>query len=161
MTLLPALTAALLFAATAAQAASTAPAVREAWSRETPPVARNGVVYFHLHGGAADDELLGVESPAAAVTEIHEMKHEGGAMQMRRVPSLPVKAGSGTDFAPGGLHLMLINLKQPLVAGAKVPFTLTFRKAGKVEGEAVVRPLAAAAPASATQDKKPAAAHQH
>ncbi|MFN3587665.1 MAG: copper chaperone PCu(A)C, partial [Moraxellaceae bacterium] len=132
MKLLPALATSLLIAAAGAQAAGTAPAVRDAWSRETAPVARNGVVYFHLHGGSADDELLGAESPVAAVTEIHEMKHEGGAMQMRRVQTLPVKAGSGTDFAPGGLHLMLINLKSPLVPGAKVPFTLNFRKAGRV-----------------------------
>ena len=159
MKLLHSLTTVLLFAATAVQAADSAPAASDAWSRETPPVARNGVVYFHLHGGAADDELLGAESPVAAVTEIHEMKHEDGVMQMRRVLSLPVKAGSGTEFAPGGLHLMLINLTQPLAAGAKVPFTLTFRKAGKVQGEALVRPLAATAPPAA--DKKPAHAHSH
>ncbi|MDP2227481.1 MAG: copper chaperone PCu(A)C [Moraxellaceae bacterium] len=131
------------------------PGIHAAWLREPPPVAYAAALYLHLDVGSNDDVLVAAESPVAAVTELHSMKSEGGLMEMRHVPTLLMPAGQRLEFAPGGYHLMLIQLKQPLKAGDKVPFTLVFAKAGRISGVAEVRALDAA---SSTDDPH---AHHH
>lgn len=95
--------------------------------------------------------LVGAASPAAGVTEIHEMKMDGGVMKMRAIPRLDLPAGKAVVLGPGGYHVMLIHLKQPLKKGDAVPLTLQVegkdRKVESVEVKAEVRDLTAA-PAS-------------
>jgi len=45
----------------------------------------------------------------------------------------PSHAGGSAEFKPGGMHIMLVGLKQPLKAGDSFPLTLAFQKAGAVE----------------------------
>ena len=66
------------------------------------------------------------------------MSMDGGVMRMREVPSLEIPAGGKVTLAPGGYHLMMLDLKHPLVAGAKAPITLTFAHAGSIDVEADV-----------------------
>jgi hypothetical protein len=81
---------------------------------------------------AADTALVSASSPVAGVVEIHEMKMDGGVMKMSAVKSLAVPAGKGVELKPGGYHVMLMDLKQPLKEGETVPVTLNFEdKAGK------------------------------
>ena len=74
-------------------------------------------------------KLVGVQTPAAGVAEVHEMKMEGDVMRMRAVESLDLPKGVAVDLKPGGYHLMLQQLKGPLVKDTQVPITLVFKDA--------------------------------
>jgi copper(I)-binding protein len=105
--------------------------ISEVWSRPTPPASSVGALYFRIKNlGAKADLLVGVSSPAAAKMEIHESRSVQGVMQMREVESLPCPAGATVKVEPGGLHVMLVGLVQPLRAGSMFDVTLRFRDAG-------------------------------
>jgi len=93
--------------------------------------------------------LVGASSPSAGVTELHEMKMDGGVMRMRAIPRLDLPAGKPVALGPGGYHVMLIQLKQPLKKGDRVALTLQIegkdRKVEAVQVEAEVRDLTATA----------------
>jgi len=78
-----------------------------------------------------DARLAGVSSPAAGAAELHSMTMDGGTMRMRAVEALDLPAGTPVNLAPGGYHVMLFDLKKPLVAGQKVPLTLVIEETGK------------------------------
>lgn len=142
-------------------AAAPAPApvqVAGAWVPEPPAVARNAVAYLTLLGGEQGDVLLGASTPVAEVVELHETSLANGILRMRPVASLPVQARQRVEFAPGGLHMMLINLRQPLRYGGKVVLQLQFEKAGKLSVEAEVRSLP---PAPAAGDAEMHHHHHH
>ncbi|WP_246184794.1 copper chaperone PCu(A)C [Paracoccus aestuariivivens] len=113
------------------------------FSRATPPGAPVGGGFLTVaNGGSADDRLVSASSPAAEKVEIHEMAMEGDVMKMRQLPDgLPIPAGTSVDLKPGGFHLMLMGLKQPLIEGESVPLTLEFEKAGKVDLSLQVGPM--------------------
>ncbi len=91
--------------------------------------------------------LVGASSPVAGITEIHEMKMDGGVMKMRAIPRLEVSADKPLNLAPGGYHVMLMDLKQQLKKGDSVPLTLQIegkdKKVESVEIKAEVRDLTA------------------
>lgn len=77
-----------------------------------------------------NDRLKAVSSPVAGQGQIHEMAMTGNVMSMRELPDgLPLPAGEAVSLRPGGNHLMLIDLRQPLPAGTSVLLTLTFEHA--------------------------------
>lgn len=134
----------LLVLATLAGSAA-AVEVAAAWARPTAPGAKVGSAYMVLHGGAVDDRLLGGGSPRAGAVELHTHVMEGGVARMRAVPAIEVPAGGRVELKPGGLHLMLIDLKAPLRDGEVIPLKLRFAKTGEV----ALRVAVGAAPASA------------
>lgn len=104
--------------------------IRDAWMR---PAASggNGAVYFALQNNTSTaDELLGASSDVAEVLEIHESAMEGDVMSMNMLPSLPLAAGEEVTFEPGGLHIMLIGLKQDLQPDDQLELVLHFRSSG-------------------------------
>ncbi len=111
--------------------------IEQPWSRATPPAGRVGAGYLNVvNRGPAPDRLVSASSPAAGRVEIHEMRMDGSVMRMRELPGgLPVPAGESVVLKPGGIHLMLMELRAPLKQGGKVPMTLVFEHAGKVEIE--------------------------
>jgi copper(I)-binding protein len=137
-------------ASLAASAQTTQTTVSDAWIRGT--VAQQKVTgMFAKLTSAAGAKLVGASSPAAASVEVHEMKMDGDRMTMGAVPVLDLPAGKAVELKPGGYHIMLLGLKQPLKAGDKVAVTLLVEgKDGKrenVEVQAEVRALGAQAPA--------------
>jgi copper(I)-binding protein len=114
--------------------------VVEPWSRPSPLMAGNGAVYMTLmNEGGSDDALVGAETDVAEVVELHESKMEGDVMKMSPVPDIQVPAGGSAKLEPGGLHVMLIDLKQELTPGEMIPLTLQFEKSGPITIEAEVR----------------------
>lgn len=94
------------------------------------------------NGGAEEDRLVAAASDAASHVEIHEMAVEGDVMKMRQLPDgLPIPAGETVELRPGGLHLMFMQLRHPLVEGETVDVTLTFEKAGEIELPLAIGPI--------------------
>ncbi|MCM2253268.1 MAG: copper chaperone PCu(A)C, partial [Ramlibacter sp.] len=93
-----------------------------------------------------------VATPVAGVAEVHEMKMEGEVMKMRAVGKLDLPAGRTVELKPGGYHLMLLDLKQPLAQGASVPLTLLLRDAKGVDSKLELNvPVAVRAPGAAKE----------
>ncbi|HJV68171.1 copper chaperone PCu(A)C [Ideonella sp.] len=107
--------------------------VANAWARGTVPQQQASGAFMQITS-AQGGKLVAVASPVAGVTEIHEMKMEGGMMKMGAVPVLDLPAGKTVELKPGGYHVMLMGLKQQLKAGDQVPLTLTIEASdGKKE----------------------------
>jgi copper(I)-binding protein len=108
--------------------------ITQAWTRATPGGARTGGGFLTIENkGSAPDRLVGVSADVAGKVEVHEMATDGGVMKMRPVEGgLTIDPGKTVKLAPGGLHLMMMDLKSPLKQGDKLPVTLQFEKAGKV-----------------------------
>lgn len=116
--------------------------IAKAWSRATVGTVRPAVGYLTIsNAGAVADRLVAAASPVAARVELHRSVMKGGMMRMEPVDGIDVPAGGRATLAPGGYHLMLVGLKKALKEGMRVPLTLTFAKAGKVEIEMKVMPL--------------------
>lgn len=100
--------------------------VSDAWARASAPGQQVGAAYMTLES-AYDLVVAKVESPMAGSVEIHKMSMKDGIMRMRMMESLPLTAGHPFKLEPGGFHLMLFDLKEPLKAGATVPFNLQLK----------------------------------
>ncbi len=126
--------------------------IEQPFARATAPTARAGSAYMTIVNSAASaDRLLRAESPVAARVELHTVIKEGDVMRMREVTGIDVPANGKATLAPGGLHIMLMELKAPLKAGDTAAITLVFEKAGRVEVAVPILPLGAA----------PAGEHKH
>ncbi|WP_262029588.1 DUF1775 domain-containing protein [Microvirga sp. Mcv34] len=124
--------------------------LEQAWSRATPGGAKVGGGYVSItNTGTAPDRLIGGSFPLASKVEVHEMRLDGDVMRMKPVEGgLEIKPGATVELKPGGLHLMFMDLKEPLKEGQNVKGTLIFEKAGSVEVEYAVRGMGGgAAPA--------------
>lgn len=111
--------------------------VTDPWARAS--VTTTGAAYLVIENrGATGDTLLEVRSGAAEKVEIHTMTMDGMVMKMRRLDALPIEAGETVRLAPGGYHLMLMGLGEPLAEGMSIPLILVFEKAGDVEISAPV-----------------------
>lgn len=112
--------------------------VENAWSRAAMQ-GRTGAVYLTIIDDGGADRLTAIASPVAAKAELHESFTENGVAKMRAVGALPVVQGNKVTLAPGGYHIMLMNLKQPLRQGDAFPVTLNFEKAGQVTATVTVQ----------------------
>ena len=123
-------------------------AVGKAWVRGTVP-GQNATGAFMQITAKNDAALLGATSPVAKSVEIHEMGMDGNVMKMRQLPSLELPAGKTVELKPGGYHLMLVGLAQPLKKGDTVAIELKFQgkeqKSGTIKVSAEVRELGAPA----------------
>lgn len=121
--------------------------VKEPWVRATVTQQKATGAFMTLTS-STDARLISATSPAAGVVEVHEMAMDGDVMRMRAVPQLELPAGKAVDLKPGGYHVMLMALKQPLKAGDTVPLTLVVEGKGgqrqTVEVKAPVRALGGA-----------------
>jgi periplasmic copper chaperone A len=118
-------------------------AVVDAWTNATPPGAAVGAGYMTIrNSGASPARLNGAASGAAERVEVHSMSMENGVMSMRPVEGgLEIPASGSVELKPGGLHLMLIGLKQPLTEGTTVPLTLVFESGARVDVALAVRAI--------------------
>ena len=124
---------AALLAGAAAVAQTAAPVVvTQAWVRTTVPGQMGTGGYMRITAAKAL-RLVGVSSPVAGVAEVHEMRQQGDVMQMRAVPSLELPAGQTVELKPGGLHLILMDLKRAVAKDSRVPITLRFQDAQGVQ----------------------------
>jgi hypothetical protein len=128
-------------------AATNAPAVvlDHVWARATIGMSTTGAVYFTVTNAGPPDRLVGVSTPVAVTAELHESINDNGVMKMRPVPSVVLDPGKPVTFKPGGYHVMLTGLKDPLKVGDSFPLTLTFEHAQPMTVMAKVEPAGGAA----------------
>lgn len=132
--------------------------IQHPWSRALPPVAPTGAAYLTIENrGEQSDTLLGASTPIAGHTELHEHVHQDDLMKMQQIDRVEIAPGESVEFSPGGHHVMLFELKEPLVAGHGYPMTLIFERAGEVEIEVRVNKDAA----SVTDDRQADHGHSH
>lgn len=106
--------------------------VAEPWARATVQGQKATGAFMKLTSKDGS-KLVGASSPAAGVTEIHEMKMDKDVMKMSAIPSLPIPAGQTVELKPGSYHVMLMDLKAPLADKSMVPVTLMFENAKGVK----------------------------
>jgi hypothetical protein len=106
-----------------------------AFSRATLPGAPVAGGFMSIQNlGTEDDALIGAETPFAGMTQLHQMRMDGDVMKMSEVEGgIALPAGETVILAPGDLHVMFMQLREPFEEGALVPVLLTFEKAGPVE----------------------------
>lgn len=105
--------------------------VEQAWARALPPNAPAAAVYLTVNNPGAADRLLSVRTPIAARAEMHATRKDGELLKMEREESVEIPAKGTVAFVPGGRHIMLMGLQQPLVAGTRFDLTLVFEHAGE------------------------------
>jgi hypothetical protein len=121
--------------------------VQSVWARATPPGATTGAVYLTLtNNGGADDQLIGVETPAAEMAGLHADIMDKGVMKMRPLKSVDLKPGGSAVLKPGGKHIMLMGLKQPLKRGGHFPLTLQFAHAPPITVQVEIAKIGASMP---------------
>ena len=121
--------------------------IENAWIREPAP-GQIVVGGFMSITSPKDAVLMQVNSPVAGLVELHEMKMDNGVMLMRPLKKIALPKNQTVKLEPGGLHLMLEELKQPLKAGDKVPLTLKIKRGEKVEKVKVSAEVRSMAPTS-------------
>lgn len=111
-----------------------------AWARTSPMEATMGAIYLNVTS-TMDDALVGaaVSTDIAAMTQVHEtLMNADGTMSMQEIASVPMTANTPLALAPGGYHIMLLELVKPLVVGETITVTLTFASGGTTTVDAVV-----------------------
>ncbi|MDC8760129.1 copper chaperone PCu(A)C [Janthinobacterium fluminis] len=131
-----------------AQVSVTAP-----WIRATVPQGKATGAFMQLQS-TEDVRLVEVRSGVAGITEIHQMEMVGQTMKMHAVPGIDLAAGKPLHLAPGGFHIMLLELKRQLKEGETVPLTLVLQRKGKKQ-----ETLEVAVPVKALTYVNPAPAH--
>jgi copper(I)-binding protein len=117
--------------------------IHSAWMRPAGQ-GENGALYFVIHNHSSEaDELIGLSSDIAAAAEMHKSKMSGDVMQMDQVESVPLEAFAEIEFAPGGLHIMLVDLKQDVRAGDEIEVILDFKNYQDIKIKVPVRETAA------------------
>lgn len=121
--------------------------ISNVWARATVPAVAVGAAYFTIENrGVQSDTLIGASCPAASEAMFHRTTQHNGVSHMEPAGKIEIPPGKTVKIEPGGLHLMLMGLRQPLQAGFLIPLTLEFRRAGKVIVQMEVVPLAAPTP---------------
>jgi len=126
-----------------------APAVQadQPWARATAPQQKVGGAYVTLTS-PVDDRLMGASSPVAGRAEVHEMTMDGQVMRMReQKDGIALPARKPVALAPGGYHIMLMDLHKPLVAGQTITVRLRFQHAPPMDLDVKVAPIGAQGPA--------------
>jgi periplasmic copper chaperone A len=120
--------------------------VQGAWVR-TAVAGQQGTGAFMKITARSNVRLVGASSPVAVSAEVHEMKMEGDVMRMRAAGALELRAGQPLELKPGGYHLMLLGLKQPLTVGSTLALTLLLKDAsGGDIRQTLLLPVSAVAP---------------
>lgn len=115
--------------------------ITQPWSKAVPPTSNVAAAFLSIiNHGNIDDTLIAVHSPIAQVAELHTLNNNNGLMQMRQVKAINITANQQQQLAPGGFHVMLLNLTEVPTLNSDFPLTLTFKHAGDITVSVAVKP---------------------
>lgn len=121
--------------------------VEQPWARATPGGAKTGAAYMTLkNNGASADRLLSATTSVAEKVQFHKMTSEGGVSRMQEMPNVNLEPGAQVVFQPGGMHMMLVELKQPLKEGQTLSITLQFEKGESIAATVPIEKVGAMGP---------------
>jgi len=130
-----------------AQSAAAEIIVERPWARASAGAGGNAAVFMTLrNAGGTADRLIGAETPAAGMAGLHGHSRQDNFMRMRPVESIEVPAEATVELAPGGLHVMLMQVKTPLREGDRFALTLQFERGDAVTLEVPVAAIGALGP---------------
>ncbi|HET9811603.1 MAG TPA: copper chaperone PCu(A)C [Sphingomicrobium sp.] len=135
--------AALLLASCGSQSSPPSISVHDAWARATVAGQNSAAIYLSITNKGGEGRLMAVSSPIGSAS-LHRTSMSGGVMRMRKLDELPIPPNATVELKPGATHVMVSGLQAPLAAGSRVPLTLAFAKAGKLQTEVAVRAAGAA-----------------
>jgi len=108
-----------------ASGASDTLIISDAWVRATPPGKMMTAGYASLENVSKDViTITGVSAEVAGHTSLHETRIERDRSTMRPVAQLSIEAGERVSLTPGGLHIMLMKLSEPLTNGQSIDICL-------------------------------------
>jgi len=113
------------------------------FTRATTAMAQAGAAFMTITSLGPADRLVAFRTPACNRPELHTHINDNGVMMMRQVEAIDIPAGGSAALAPGGLHLMMIDLNTQLIEGESVELTLVFENAGEVTLSVPVKGIAA------------------
>jgi periplasmic copper chaperone A len=121
--------------------------IRHPWARATPPGAKVGAGYLEIrNNGSQPDRLLSASTSMAKRVEMHVTEHAGEVAKMRQLRAFEIPGRERLELRPGGAHLMLVDLVQPLKKGERFAVTLRFERAGEIEVQFEVQELGSRKP---------------
>lgn len=121
--------------------------IEKVWMRKSPIQAGNGAAYLEItNQNPKEDTLVGASCDCARKTELHTVDLTDGVMKMREVSQISAPSGQKTVLKPGGYHIMLIEIKDGLNPGNRLPLKLRFKNAGEIGVEALVQKISEHAP---------------
>lgn len=129
----------LVFSASALADAATSVTVEEPFARKAIKAQRNSAAFMTLRNSGPEVAIVAAESPVAEIVELHTHVHDNGVMRMRKIDKIELPAGGEVTLKPGGLHVMLLGLKQDLNEGERISVTLKFSDGSSKTIEAPVR----------------------
>ncbi|MBK7194629.1 MAG: SCO family protein [Myxococcales bacterium] len=120
--------------------AASALMIHDAYVRAVPPGSTVSAAFMMIHNPTATlRAVVAATSPAARTVELHTHVDDGGVMRMRQVERIDVPAHGMATLAPGGYHIMLIDLVAPLAEGTTAPVELVFDDGARLRVDAPVR----------------------
>ncbi|WP_298252968.1 copper chaperone PCu(A)C [Bradyrhizobium sp.] len=133
--------------------------VAQAWSRATPKGAKVAGGYLTIENrGTEPDRLLSASSTAATKVEIHQVSTQDGIMTMRPLDvGLTIPPEAMVTLAPGAHHIMFIGLAAPFEEGQRIPVSLNFERAGRIDTDFEVGPVGAKGPRLQIASTEPSA----
>lgn len=136
-----AITALLTSASSAADFNAGTLELNDLWIRASVPGQTNGAGYLQIiNPGTNADKLISVQSEAATRVELHTVITEDGVAKMRQVQGIDIPVHGDVKLAPGGYHIMFLQLTGPFKQGSLIPVVLKFEKAGEVRVNFTVKP---------------------
>lgn len=113
--------------------------ISSAWSLAVPPSSKNGAIYLLIENkGPETDMLMDATTDVSRSVELHTTSYDHGQMKMHHHHSLEIPGNSVLTMEPGGHHIMLMGLVEPLISGQKFALTLSFMKGGEIKTEVEV-----------------------
>lgn len=104
------------------------------WARASIGTSRPAAAYLTAqNNGRETVRLVGVETPVAGRAEIHRIIRDGDLLRMQPAGDVDIPPGESVTLAPGGLHVMLMKLRRPLVSGSEFSLLLRFSNGERVE----------------------------
>lgn len=108
-------------------------AIEKPWARASIGISRPAAAYLSIRNDGIDnDTLMIVSTPVSGMADVHSMSLNNGIMSMAATEPIIIPAGGTITLAPGGLHIMMMNLRKPLIKGESIDLTLSFNRAGKI-----------------------------
>lgn len=130
----------ILYGTAVAQSVADRVSVVDPYIRAVPPVVKTSAAFMQLRYEGPDEQfLVAASTPIAGAVELHTHEHDQGVMRMRRIPQIPLPPAKTVSLEPGGLHIMLFDLKNALEPGQEIPMTLVFGDNSTKEVTATVR----------------------